>query len=290
MIDHLCVIGVGLIGGSFARALREQGGCQRISGVGRDLDNLKKAVELGVIDHFYFDAREAAKEADVVFLAAPVGSYESLLGELKDVWKPETIYTDAGSTKQSVIASLKSIFGEIPPNFVPGHPVAGAENSGVLASRSDLFKDRQVILTPDELTSQPAVDKMVELWEISGASVSLMSAAHHDKVLAETSHLPHMLAFALVDLLGKKDEKREVFKYAAGGFKDFTRIASSDPRMWVDICMANKDEIIPLLSQFAEELKVVSDLLEGGREGDLLAMFKRSNLARERFLGQSDKN
>lgn len=290
MINHLCVIGVGLIGGSFARAVRAEGVCNRITGVGRNLDNLQKAVDLGVIDDFSFDIIKSAQDADFIMISIPVGSYNEVLSELKDVWSDKAVYTDAGSTKQSVADSLIDIFGKIPENFVPGHPIAGAENSGVLASRDDLFKDKQVILTPLKNTRQSALDLVRAVWQAIGSSVSDMELSHHDKVLAETSHLPHILAYTLVDLLNQKDEKREVFKYAAGGFKDFTRIASSDPRMWVDICDANRNEIISLIDQFSLELTKVSNLLQEKKTGELLTMFKRARQARERFLEQSERN
>ncbi len=290
MINHLCVIGVGLIGGSFARAVRAEDVCNRITGVGRNLDNLQKAVDLGVIDDFSFDVKNSAQHADFIMISTPVGSYKEILSELKDVWSDKAVYTDAGSTKQSVADSLIDIFGKIPENFVPGHPIAGAENSGVLASRDDLFKDKQVILTPLKNTRKSALDLVRAVWQAIGSSVSDMELSHHDKVLAETSHLPHILAYTLVDLLNQKDEKREVFKYAAGGFKDFTRIASSDPRMWVDICDANRNEIISLIDQFSLELTKVSNLLHEKKTGELLTMFKRARQARERFLEQSEKN
>jgi len=288
MIRHLCIIGVGLIGGSFARATKEQGICDRITGVGRNLENLEKAVELGVIDDFDFDIKRAAKEADFVFISTPVGSYQSIFSELKAVWSSDAVYTDAGSTKQSVVESLAEVFGEVPSNFIPGHPIAGAENSGVLASRVDLFREKQVILTPLEKSNEWALEKVQKVWQKVEAEVSIMTPAHHDRVLAETSHLPHLLAYALVDLLGQKNEQREVLKYAAGGFRDFTRIASSDPRMWADICEANDQEIIPLLDQFSSELMKVSEMLKAQKQGDLLTLFKRAKQTRQQFLDQSD--
>ncbi len=288
MIKHLCIIGVGLIGGSFARAVRERGICGRITGVGRNLENLEKAVELGVIDDFDFDIKRAAKEADFVFISTPVGSYEAIFSELKTVWSTEAVYTDAGSTKQSVVDALNAVFGEVPSNFIPGHPIAGAENSGVLASRDDLYRHKQVILTPLENSDESAFDRVKNVWQAIEADISKMAPAHHDRVLAETSHLPHLLAYALVDLLGHKNEQREVLKYAAGGFRDFTRIASSDPRMWADICEANDREIIPLLDQFSSELSKISEMLKAQKQGDLFALFKRAKETRQQFLDQSD--
>lgn len=287
LIKQLCIVGVGLIGGSFARAVREKGICDRITGVGRNLENLEKAVELGVIDDFDFDLKRAAKASDFVFISTPVGSYEAIFSELKTVWSSEAVYTDAGSTKQSVVDALNEVFGEVPTNFIPGHPIAGAENSGVLASRVDLYEQKQVILTPLEKSDERAVVKVQEVWQAIGADISKMAPAHHDRVLAETSHLPHLLAYALVDLLGHKNEQREVLKYAAGGFRDFTRIASSDPRMWADICEANDREIIPLLDQFSSELNKISEMLKAQNQGDLFTLFKRAKETRQQFLDQS---
>ncbi len=249
MFNRLCIIGVGLIGGSIARAARLHGLCNSIVGYGReqDLQNLQTAKQLGVIDDYTLELSKAVQGADCVVLATPVASLESIFALLKPLWSDNAIYTDVGSTKGSVIAAAERIFGTVPDNFVPAHPIAGAEQSGVTASVNDLFLNKRLIITPIENTNPIAVQKIQRFWEQMGSLVSVMDVAHHDGVLAATSHLPHILAFALVDMLGHKDEQSEIFQYAAGGFKDFTRIASSDPTMWKDICAANKDEIIPLI-------------------------------------------
>ena len=286
MFDKICIIGVGLIGSSIARAARTQKLCTEIVAFGRpqDLDNLQRALELGVIDACYTELKEAVAGAGLVVIATPVGAIEAVFSQLKPFWNAETLYTDVGSTKVSVVEAAKKVFGAVPENFVPAHPIAGAENSGVEAGRGDLFSEKRVIMTPLAENSSSAFEQLRRFWQGLGANVSEMDIVHHDKVLAATSHLPHILAFALVDLLGRKDEQEEIFKYAAGGFKDFTRIASSDPTMWQDICLANKKEIIPLIQQMQAELGKIEQLLaqdQGRRLSDIFAYARR---ARQRFL------
>lgn len=290
MFKRLCVIGTGLIGGSIARAARAQGLCEEIVAFGREknLPNLQLAKDIGVIDRFYTDMAGALEHADLVIIATPVGSMQSIFESIKPYWNSHAIYSDAGSTKGSVIDAISSVFGEVPANFVPAHPIAGAERSGVDASTVDLFKNRRLILTPLESTDKTAVEKLTAFWQIIGSSVSVMSVEHHDTVLAATSHLPHILAFALVGLLGRKDEQREIFKYAAGGFKDFSRIASSDPTMWQDICLANKTEIIPLIQQFQTELCQIEQMLQHGEAQQLFDTFTYARNARQRFLDTLD--
>ncbi len=287
MVKKLCIIGVGLIGGSIARAARLQKQSDQIVAVGRrqDRDNLQRALDLGVIDAFYTDDIEAAlQDVDLVVIATPVGAVEGVFRQLAPFWNPQTVYTDVGSTKVSVVEAARKVFGRFPEQFVPGHPIAGAENSGVEAGKADLFSDKRVILTPLAENSDSAVNAVRQFWRALGANVSEMDIVHHDKVLAATSHLPHILAFALVDLLGRKDEQQEIFKYAAGGFKDFTRIASSDPTMWQDICLANKEEIIPLIQQFKTELGKIERLLAEDKGRQLSEVFAYARRARQRFL------
>jgi prephenate dehydrogenase len=288
MFNKLCVIGVGLIGGSIARAARERGLCNSIVGLGREVDreNLVEAQRLGVIDDYYFDPGAAVRGADFIVIAAPVGSVESIFSALKDYWPDAAIVTDVGSTKGNIAAAAQKVFGRVPNNFVPGHPIAGAEKSGAGAAQADLFQDKRYILTPLADTDPAAVRTVARFWEKLGSSVSAMDIAHHDAVLAATSHLPHILAYALVDLLGRKDEQVEIFKYAAGGFKDFTRIASSDPAMWRDICIANRAEIAPLLLQLGDELKTIAALMEQGDSRQLHEIFSYAKNARQRFLDQ----
>lgn len=286
MFNRLCIIGVGLIGGSIARAARQQGLCKEVVAYGREknLPNMQLARQLGVIDDFYTEIGAALEHADCVIVATPVGSMRAIFEQIKPYWNQNAIYSDAGSTKGSVIDAVQAVFGSVPANFVPAHPIAGAERSGVDASTADLFVNRRLILTPLESTDKQAVEKLSRFWERIGSSVSMMSVEHHDTVLAATSHLPHILAFALVGLLGRKDEQREIFKYAAGGFKDFSRIASSDPTMWQDICLANKQEIIPLIQQFQAELHKIEQLLVDDQGEQLFETFTYARNARQRFL------
>ena len=288
MIKRLCVIGVGLIGGSIARAARTNGLCETIVGFDHNIDNLRVAKDLGVIDEYAFNAKDAVVGADFVVIAIPVGSTDALFTELRDAWSMSAVYTDAGSTKVSVVDGIRESFGSVPKNFVPGHPIAGREKSGVEAALADLYDGKRVILTPLSSTDGKAVARVTEFWNGIGALVSLMEMEHHDQVLAATSHLPHVIAYALVDMLGRKDEKNEIFRFAAGGFKDFTRLASSDPRMWLDICMANRSEIHQLIEEFKLELTAVADMLESQDADNLYRMFQCAKDARQRFLDQFD--
>lgn len=286
MFDKLCIIGLGLIGGSVARATRKRGLCRQIVGYGRpeDIRNLEKGKALKVIDEFYSDITLAVANADIVVIATPVGSIDSIFTLLNPVWNSHAVYTDVGSTKGNVINAAKRVFGKLPGNFIPAHPIAGAEQSGVEASLDDLFVNKRLIITPEAETDSALMQKVTLFWEKLGAHVSTMTPDHHDAVFAATSHLPHVLAFALVNMLGRKDEKSEIFKYAASGFKDFTRIASSDPTMWLDICLANKDEIIPLLDQLKTELNDIRQFLDAENRQQLLETFNYARESRQRFL------
>lgn len=287
MIERLCVIGVGLIGGSVARAARERGLCREIIGIDRKSDNLAEAVTLGVIDRGSAEI-EAAAGADFVVIAVPVGHVGGVCGGLQAVWSDSTVYTDVGSTKVSVIDACRSALGTLPPNFVPGHPIAGAERSGVGASTAELYAGKRVILTPELATAPPALERVRRFWEALGAKVSLMDPAHHDEVLAATSHLPHVLAFTLVHLLGRKDEQAEIFQYAAGGFRDFTRIAASDPDMWLDICLANSEHILTLIDAFSVELAQFVSCLEQRDAARLRQFLATAREARLRSLERMD--
>ncbi len=288
MFKKICVIGVGLIGGSIAKAARHYQLADNIVGFGRteDLTNLQLAQELGVIDAFYTDIEKSVNQADLVILATPVSSTESILKLLKPFWSAETIYSDVGSTKVNVIDAIKNVFGEIPSNFIPAHPIAGAENSGVQAAKVDLFFNKRLILTPIKQNQFEKINMVTDFWKSLGSLVSIMDAQEHDQILAVTSHLPHLLAFALVDMLGHKDEQSEIFKYAAGGFRDFTRIASSDPLMWQSICQANKIEILPLIQEFKDELTKIEQLFNQNNFTQLSDLFIYANQSRQRFLTQ----
>lgn len=289
MIERLCLIGAGLIGGSLALALRQRGAVREIVGMDADPANLEQALKLGIVDRVTDGIGAGAADADWIVIATPVGAMPGVLAALQPVWSKAAIYTDTGSTKSDVIQAAERIFGQAPPNFVPGHPIAGAERSGAGAANASLFENKRVILTPHPHVDGCCLRRVAALWQSIGARVSEMEPQHHDEVLAATSHLPHVLAFVLTHMLGRKDEQQEIFQYAAGGLRDFTRIASSDPRMWLDICLANRRELVPLIEQYRAALGEAADGLASGDAGRLLALFTDARAARQRFLDQLDK-
>lgn len=280
----MAIIGVGLIGGSLARALRAADKVDEVVGCGRGRANLDLAVELGVIDRYSHDIGEAVKDADVVFLAVPLGAMRAAFSAMRDHLPAGALITDGGSAKGSVVADCRAAAPELLPRFVPGHPIAGTENNGVAASFAELYQNRRIILTPLAENSPEAVSRVRDLWQACGAEVTEMSVAHHDEVLAATSHLPHMLAFGLVDMLARMKENDEIFRYAAGGFRDFTRIASSNPVMWRDICVANRTALGPMLSEFANELQMLAARISEADGDTLLEVFERAKVARDRYV------
>ena len=284
MIRRLAVLGVGLIGGSLARALREADAVAEVVGAGRGRENLERAVALGVVDRYTHDPGAAVEGADMVFVGTPLGAMRGVFGAIKGRLEDDAVVTDGGSAKASVVADAAAAFGAVPTCLVPGHPIAGTEKSGVEASFATLFRGRRVILTPVAETAPAATARVEAMWRACGAEVHRMSVEHHDEVLAATSHLPHMLAFGLVDALARMEETREIFRYAAGGFRDFTRIASSNPVMWRDICLANREALSTMLDRFAEEM---TDLAAAIRRADgehLLEIFERARDARDRHV------
>jgi len=285
LINRLCIIGVGLIGGSLARALRASGYCMEVIGSGRNPARLQQAVELGVIDRFETDPGRAVAGADMVLVAVPLGAMERIFRSIHGRLDTGAVLTDAGSAKGSVIEAAGRAFGGVPDYFVPGHPIAGTENSGVAASTVDLYRNRRVIVTPLAHTDPQAISRVRAMWEAAGARVSEMDPAHHDAVLAATSHLPHVLAFTLVDSLARMGDHEEIFAYAAGGFRDFTRIASSDPVMWRDICLANGGAIRSVIKRFIDDLRVVDRAVQEGDGERLMEIFTSAKQARDRFAG-----
>lgn len=281
LIQRLCVIGVGLIGGSLARALRERGEVGEVIGSGRNEENLQAAVRLGVIDRYDTDPARAVVGADVVVVAVPLGAIEPVLRAIVPQLASSAVVTDVGSAKGSVVADVERIYGHIPPNFVPGHPIAGTEKSGVDASFSTLFQKRRVILTPLAETAASAHHLIQRMWELSGAEVIDMGVRHHDAVLAATSHLPHMLAYTLVDTLARLDDRAEIFRYAAGGFRDFSRIASSDPCMWHDICVANREQLLEMIALFGTDLERLATAIRNDDRAAILNTFQRAKRARD---------
>ncbi len=288
MIKRLCIIGVGLIGGSLARSLRQAGGVAEVVGSSRRKENLERAVSLGVIDRFDTDPAQAVKGADMVLVAVPLGSMESVFRAMAPGLSAEAVVTDAGSAKGSVIAAARSALGGALANLVPGHPIAGTEQSGVEASFAELFQRRRVILTPIAETRRAATKRVRAMWEQTGAEVVEMDAAHHDEILAATSHLPHVLAYSLVDALARMEDRVEIFRYAAGGFRDFTRIASSEPTMWHDICLANRSAILDVLARFQEDLDKLTVAIRDGDGAFIQEVFRRAKDARDRFTKTED--
>lgn len=289
MINRLAIIGVGLIGGSLARDLRAMGSVGEVVGYGRGLDNLRLAVELGIVDRAAVSLDDAVRDADMVVLAVPVGAIGSALAEIAPSLAEGCVVTDVGSVKGSVIAAARPALGGRFVQFVPGHPIAGTERSGVRASLAGLFRKRRVILTPEPDTDEEALDRVRAMWELTGAQVVTMSAAEHDQVLAASSHLPHVLAYALVDLFVRMDDHRKIFECAAGGFRDFTRIASSDPVLWRDICLANRDAIAVILRQYQNDLGAMIDAIENGDGRWLEETFARAKHARDRLLPNGEE-
>ena len=284
MIERLAVIGVGLIGGSLARALRVAGEVGEVVGCGRNAPNLEQAVSLGVIDRYCHDAGEAVEGADMVFVAVPLGAVQATLAAMRGHLRADAVITDGGSVKGSVVADVRAAFGEVPACFVPGHPIAGTEKSGVEASFAELYRNRRVILTPLPETDASALERVTRMWKSCGAQVSVMDVEHHDEILAATSHLPHMLAFGLVDTLARMEENDEIFRYAAGGFRDFTRIASSNPVMWRDICIANREALGAVLQRFSVEMGDLAATIRQGDANHLLEIFERAKSARDRYV------
>lgn len=287
LIDHLTIIGVGLIGGSLARALRQAKLVKRVTGCNRNEDTLKQAVDLQVIDDYSTDIAEAVKGADVVVIGTPLDATVKLLPQVVSVMSENTILTDVGSAKGSVVEAARTVMGERVSQFVPGHPIAGTEQSGVAASFAELFVNHRVILTPLPETNPVAHKLITDMWQAVGADVINLEVLHHDQVLAATSHLPHMLAYALVDCLAGMEEREEIFKYAAGGFADFTRIASSSPEMWHDICLSNRQALLNSLAVFSEHLDHIRESIEKGDSESLLKVFKRAKQARDNFTSRN---
>lgn len=282
-LGRLVVIGLGLIGGSFAKGLRDKGLFREVIGVDLDPESRRMAVELGVVDRCEEDLAAACLGADVIQLAVPILAMQKLLGALAQLPLGDAVLTDVGSAKGNVLRAAAQAFGAVPPRFVPGHPIAGSEQSGVEASNGQLFRRHKVILTPLADTAEAALQLVDRLWRELGADVEHMDVEHHDEVLAATSHLPHLLAFGLVDSLAKRSENLEIFRYAAGGFRDFTRIAGSDPVMWHDIFLTNREAVLRILDAFRGDLDALRAAIDSGDGHHMLGVFTRARVAREHF-------
>ncbi|WP_082768069.1 bifunctional prephenate dehydrogenase/3-phosphoshikimate 1-carboxyvinyltransferase [Ectopseudomonas composti] len=282
-IGRLVVVGLGLIGGSFAKGLRERGLCREVVGVDLDAESRRLAVQLGVVDRCESDLAAACQGAEVIQLAVPILAMERVLAELAGLDLGNAVLTDVGSAKGNVVRAARQAFSGKAVRLVPGHPIAGSEQSGVEAANAELFRRHKVILTPCEYSDEAALVLVEGLWRELGADVESMAVEHHDQVLAATSHLPHLLAFTLVDSLAKRSENLEIFRYAAGGFRDFTRIAGSDPVMWHDIFLANREAVLRTLDTFRDDLDALRDAVDAGDGHQLLGVFTRARVAREHF-------
>jgi len=283
MIRKLCIVGTGLIGGSLARDLRRLGAVGEVVGSSRHAANLERAADLGVIDSFDTDPGRAAAGADMVVVAVPLGATGMVLERIRDAVGDDAVITDVGSAKGSVVAAAQVSLGPRLPRFVPGHPVAGTEHHGVDSSVERLFERRRVILTPIGETDITAIERVSTMWRTVGADVVEMDVAHHDEILAATSHLPHMLAYALVDMLGSMKDRTEFFGYSAGGLRDFTRVASSDPQMWHDICLANRAAMVDAIDRFSSELDRLTDAVRRGDGEYVRTVFVRAKAIRDRY-------
>jgi len=278
--DRVAVIGVGLIGGSFALALKAAGICGHVVGIGRSAANLQLAKEKGIIDSI---AAEAS-DADLLLVATPVAQFPQVLASIAPRLKPSAIVTDVGSTKRDVVAAARAALRGRISQFVPAHPIAGAEKSGAAAASADLFRGKRVVLTPLQENSAASLQAIEAAWTACGARVSRMSPEEHDAVFAAVSHLPHLLAYALVHEIAGRSNSAQLFGYAAGGFRDFTRIASSHPEMWRDICVANREPLLAELDRYAGKLRALRPLLERGDGAALETLFAEARAARERWL------
>lgn len=286
IIDKLAIVGTGLIGGSFALALKQAGAVGEVLGVGRDPARLTVARELGLIDRAV-DWAEAGR-ADCILLALPVGETGAVLQQLAPHLKAGAIVTDAGSTKANVIEAARAALGVRFADFVPGHPIAGSEQSGPGAARADLYRGKRVVLTPQAGTRADAVATVRALWEAAGAQVDTLDAAQHDRIFAAVSHLPHLAAFALVDDLAQRADGDTFFRFAASGFRDFTRIAGSSPEMWRDIALANREAVLAELDAYLDALRTLRQTVSDEDAAALLEIFSRARAAREHWMNTQD--
>lgn len=297
-MKKLVIFGVGLIGGSVALALKKAGSAPHIVGVGRSEKSLNEALALGVIDSLETNIGAACSDADLILIAAPVAQTKAILQSIQPHLQPQTVITDAGSTKSDVLATAREVLGTQFSQFVGGHPIAGAEKSGVAAAKADLFIGKNVILTPQNLPeskndAQEGLQRkafeasklrcVAEMWQKCGANVSEMSAETHDQIFAAVSHLPHLLAFALVDEIAARPNAAQLFSFAASGFRDFTRIAGSSPEMWRDISLANKTSLLSEIGAFENELNQLKQLLKDNDGAGLQALFERASVARNNW-------
>jgi 3-phosphoshikimate 1-carboxyvinyltransferase len=293
VVNRLVVIGLGLIGSSLAASARNKGLAKEVIGISRRQSTLEIALNNGIVDRCADNLEQIAgelSEGDIVVIGVPTLSVPKVLQECVSLLSPGVTITDVASVKESVVNSAQELFGYVPPQLVPGHPIAGSEKSGVTAANPDLFVDHRVILTPIETTLDSHIERTTKLWQSVGALVSSMSVKEHDQILAATSHLPHFLAYALVDTLAGMSEKTDIFRYAAGGFRDFTRIAASDPIMWRDIAIANKDAVIQVMDKMMNNLSLMRASIENEDQQYLTNLFTRSRDVRNHYGSMLESN
>lgn len=276
--NKIVIFGVGLIGGSFSLALRKAGAVTEVVGFGRSAATLNEAKQLGILDRIGSDVSQEVCDADIVLVATPVAQMADIFKRIAPYLGANTLVTDGGSTKGDVVAAARANLGDKLSQFIPAHPIAGGEKSGASAALADLYQGKRVVLTPMAENAKDAVARIRKAWELCGANVSELTPGQHDTVFAAVSHLPHLLSFALVHDLAKRDNKDQLLSFAASGFRDFTRIAASSPEMWRDICMANRDALMVELQQYVAELYVLHQALESNDAAKLEEIF---SLARE---------
>lgn len=292
LINKLVVIGVGLIGGSLAAGLKKRGVCKEVIGIARNKETCVAAIKLNVVDRAYTSLKNIASEltaGDVIFISVPTLSVQSVLEDIKACVSSDVTITDGASVKGNVQTAAEVVYGKVPAQFVLGHPIAGSEKSGVTAANPDLYENHRCILTPLEWTGAQHLDLVTRMWQSLGAEVLTMSVVEHDEVLGATSHLPHAIAYALVDTLAHDINNPNIFRYAAGGFRDFTRIASSDPIMWHDIMRANKTGVLHALDMFIANLTRLRTSIENEDSQYMLDVFTRAKVVRDDFTANLAK-
>lgn len=280
MFKKVVIFGVGLIGGSFALALRRAGQATHIVGVGRSLASLERARELGIIDAVATDAAQAVAGADLVLVAAPVAQTEAILASIRAHLDPQAIVTDAGSTKSDVVAAARKALGERIGQFIPAHPIAGREKHGPEAALAELYEGKKVVITALPENRDADVETVAQAWRACGAIIHRLSPQEHDAVFASVSHLPHVLAFALVDDIAAKPHADTLFQYAASGFRDFTRIAASSPEMWRDITLANRDALLTEVDAYLVQLQGIREMIAAGDGAAIEQVYANAQHAR----------
>lgn len=281
LIERLAIIGVGLMGGSLAMILKQKGEVGEVVGIGRSIENLEKAKSLGIVDRFTQSLEEGVKDADVIVVATPVGSIVDVIQRGQPHMKTGALITDVGSVKGGIVREVDEIL-DPRLHFIGGHPIAGTEQSGADSAFPGLYRGSRCIITPTSRTDETAMAIVSRMWELTDAEVVVMGVEEHDKILAAISHLPHMVAYALVNTVdGIKDFNENIMKYSAGGFKDFTRIASSSPEMWRDICVMNRKAILDMIERYMRELERIKISIEDEAYDSLYTSFKQSKKARD---------